>query len=115
LEDYQKTRIVPPLNLEAAIKVLPLGEGGLDVFSLEFFREPSQRQDARNRGGKARERSGHVKLETSGCDVAKTTIRRAAVSTTLGGWTDAEHDSLNEELEIPVEKGGLRKRFQRRE
>jgi len=55
-----------------------------------------------------------VKLETSGCDVAKTKIRRAAVFTILGGWTDAEHDSLNEELEIPVEKGGLRRRIQRR-
>jgi len=55
LENYQKTCIIDPLDLEAAVGILPFSKGGLNVSGLELFRKARKSQDASNAGGKLRE------------------------------------------------------------
>lgn len=55
LENYQKTRIIDPLDLETAVDILPFGKCGLDVSGLELFGKASKSQDASDAGRKLRE------------------------------------------------------------
>ena len=48
-EDDEETGVVPPLDLEAAIDVLPFGKRTLDVLCLEFLGEAGQEEDVSHR------------------------------------------------------------------
>ncbi len=59
IEHNQEAGVVNPLDLEAAVDTVPLGERGLDVPGLELLREASEGEDARNAGGELGESSSH--------------------------------------------------------
>ena len=51
IKDNQEASIVNPLDLEAAVHAVPLGERSLDVPGLELLRKASEGEDARDAGG----------------------------------------------------------------
>ena len=59
IKDNQEASIVNPLDLEAAVNVVPLGESGLDVPSFELLWEAGKGQDTSDTGGKLGESCGH--------------------------------------------------------
>lgn len=58
-KDDERSRVVDPLDLEAATFVFPLRKDSLDVAGLELRWESAQLQDARDEGGEERQCCRH--------------------------------------------------------
>ena len=59
VEDDQEARIVDPLDLETAVGVLPLGEGGLNVSGFKLLWETSESENTSYTSGELRESGCH--------------------------------------------------------
>ena len=62
-ENDEKTRVIYPLNLETSVRIIPFGEGSLDVPCLKLLGEACEGQDACNACRQLREGCCHVAVE----------------------------------------------------
>ena len=87
IKDNQEASIVNPLDLEAAVNVVPLGESGLDVPGFKLLREAGKGENTSDTGGELGESCCHRSTRDCGvmCVRGRGGIGRAVVAVRAAG------------------------------